>query len=741
MVCQYCNKRLGIIQRLKGLSFCSLEHQELHFGLSFERLRESVTEFTPKPKLEKPEAKLEPAQAELKEPQAKTEQPQAGPDQRRTDRVLEPQALKLQVPEPQTPEPQAKEVEQETGQETSPTLEIANLVGAVGTSVETDLPEASFLPEVPSRQDQPASPLMSYAAEPVSTTVQLPVSPVGELPRRAARSLVLEISPAEPQAEVMPLASQATWRPVPEGYPPVVVSASATLLLDANGADLVPLRMGEPFRGKGPVPPPQAVAIETPLRQPRLPSRQSDHAWASGFTSFPHAAASRPTWEGRIGRGPALPPLTGVLRPQRDLARLVPPVERGHFQGLSTFPFFAEKPEAPVPPPDLLVTPAAPIEATITARTTIYIENAPSTSRALAMASSPLALSSTIPLRGDPSFSEVHSQWEAVAVTSRLPHATVPPPELAGLSMAAATGPLAWSSVANFPLNVAAAPAVTSVIPFLVLSRPSSITVPAMPSWATMQPLSLEACRFPAPVTEHQFDQSAAYLHPSLPSPLSLVTWSHSLSISIPPRNASKLGGPAPVGVSAIQSRPQALRPWSPNRRAYRPTPVLPQPNRVVWAPVAPMQASLRPPVILPIRPGTEGTAPPSLAPVRVQPALMPMLPPATALFGVVPVTGLAVLGPSSEDALKLACFDMAHSALRAAWDLRVESHTVLPSFSAESHAPAIDLAPSSYRGWWCAMPPAQPVSMVQPFLAQNRLASSLTAGLPDSGLGSWHEP
>lgn len=83
----------------------------------------------------------------------------------------------------------------------------------------------------------------------------------------------------------------------------------------------------------------------------------------------------------------------------------------------------------------------------------------------------------------------------------------------------------------------------------------------------------------------------------------------------------------------------------------------------------------------------------------------------------------------------------MAHGTLRAAWDLRVESHTVLPSFSAETHAPAIGLALSSHRGWWCAMPPAQTVSMVQPFLAQNRLAASLTARLPDSGPGSWHEP
>ena len=166
MVCQYCNKRLGLIQRLKGQSFCSAEHQELHFGLSFERLRASVSEATPpkvKPlwppnKAKLPEAEPEQTQANAEQPQAELEQspvitvqPQAVSDQQQTE-LEEPQANPIPVAEPQL----AK-----AAQDISPTLEIASLVDAIGVATGVDLPEAPFLPELPSRQDHPLSPLMS----------------------------------------------------------------------------------------------------------------------------------------------------------------------------------------------------------------------------------------------------------------------------------------------------------------------------------------------------------------------------------------------------------------------------------------------------------------------------------------------------------------------------------------------------------------------------------------------------
>src|SRR5271155_913871 len=202
MNCQYCNKRLGIIQRLKGLSFCSAEHQELHFGLSFERLRASVAEFTPdKPEPDQSPAKPEPAAAELEQSvakpvqaqangelaKAKLEQPQANPAPAQPLAKQErPQAEPVAEPKPQAVK---------APQEASPALEIASLVEAVGTATGVDLPEAPFLPELPSRQHQAAFTLKSYTAEPVFATVgavQLPVNTAQKPLLRASPSLVLD---------------------------------------------------------------------------------------------------------------------------------------------------------------------------------------------------------------------------------------------------------------------------------------------------------------------------------------------------------------------------------------------------------------------------------------------------------------------------------------------------------------------------------------------------------------------
>ncbi|MGA2882238.1 MAG: hypothetical protein ABSG13_25070, partial [Bryobacteraceae bacterium] len=140
---------------LKGQSFCSLEHQELHFGLSFERLRASVDEqaldkvnpeqFAPKQSRENPfrrPAKLEPPQ----------------PEAVQTEPAVEPE--RVVVPE-QVVEPQGKTALEEA----SPTLGIANLMESVGKSTGVDLPEAPFLPELPSPQIQAASALKSDDAE------------------------------------------------------------------------------------------------------------------------------------------------------------------------------------------------------------------------------------------------------------------------------------------------------------------------------------------------------------------------------------------------------------------------------------------------------------------------------------------------------------------------------------------------------------------------------------------------
>jgi hypothetical protein len=294
--------------------------------------------------------------------------------------------------------------------------------------------------------------------------------------------------------------------------------------------------------------------------------------------------------------------------------------------------------------------------------------------------------------------------------------------------------PLVCSSGATFPKSVETGAAVTRAIPFLLLSRTMPIAALSMPSWSGTQPLWREACRLPAPVSEREYIQSAAYLHPSLPSPLSLVTWSQALSIAIPACNPSNLGGPADIGLIAIQGRPHALRPWSPSRRGHKLTPLLPQPNGDVWAPVAPVEASLQPPVLIPIYPGTEGTAPPHLNAVRAQPATMPVLPPESAPFEIEP----AAVRPQSvyfEAALQLASIDVAYGTSSSAWEVRAETSTVLPSFSAERHAPSIGLASSSHQDWWSAIPPVPAIGTVQPFSALHRLAWSLAACLPGPGL------
>jgi hypothetical protein len=745
MVCQYCNKRLGILQRLKGQQFCSLEHQELHFGLSFERLRESVTESLPL--RAKPRLGSRPAQAEAQQPAASVGEPQSSPELPQAELVIEPPARDLAV-------------------EPTPTLEIASLVGAVGTANGGDLPEAAFLPEMPARQDQPAFSLKSYAAEPVSAPVRLPISPVYETLLRASPTLVLDVTPAQPPAEITPIANQPTWRPVPEGYPPVVVSASATLLLDANEAKLIPLRMGEPCRGGGPVPAPQTVAIDTPLLQPRLPARHgeyhpgseqppSEHQPASMFPRPPQAPACSTSWQGRIGRGPAVPQVAGILRPKRDVVRLAPVARTENFGALSSYPFFATQPESPVPPQAISPAAASLLEAKIAPRHTASTGKAPYKPRALELpkADNPRPITVEIPMRYEPSASKLDAPWVPSAVASQLPPAiTFLPSGPGGLSMAADAVTLGCSSATSLPPEVEATGPVSNPIPALLLSRSSSLAVLVMPFWPKTRPLPSDACRLPSGASEHEFALEAANLQPSIPSPLSLVTWSQSLAVSIPARDPSNLGGPARIGLSAVPGRPQPLRAWSPSRRAYRVTPLIPEPAGIGWAPVAPIPTPQRPPVIQPIRPGSEGTAPPKLNLVRAQPASMPVLPPALGTFGVSPVTGLVLSGPSPEmqrerhtpfsascveETLTLVCIDMAHGTSGPAGHLRPEHSALLPSVSAQPHAPANGLTASSPKIWWSAIAPVQTVNIVQPFPALKRLATSLVACLPGPGVAA----
>jgi hypothetical protein len=636
-------------------------------------------------------------------------------------------------------EPQARNA----ASETPPALKIVSPVQAVDNT--GDLPEAPFLPELPSPQDRPASPLKTYAPEPISGVVQLPASPTQGPPPWTA-SLVLDVSLANSLVEVPPLAIQATGLSVPQRYPPVVVSTWTTLMFAWNTAELIPLQMGNSCPGVGPVPPPENDAVETPLRQPRLPFLQAERgpAWETAlFASPPLAAAWCPSWEGHHsweghqGTGRAFPPLAATLRPHADVARRIPRARHESLGALSSFPLFAATPDIPVPPKELLVVSAAHLPPTITPRHTPRTAKAPSTCRAFALAKAPsqLAVGFTTPLRCEASSGEVNTMRLLITIASQLPRAArILPSASVGLSPAEGAVPLGCSIARNLPPTVETTDAVTSALPFLLLSAPLSIATPAMPLWSTTRSLWPEACRLPASVIEQHFALSAAFLRPSRSSPLSLVTWSQSLSISIPACNPSNLCRYAPIGVSSNQGGAHGLRPSSPSRRGYRLTPLLPKPNGVAWSPVAPVLASLRPPTVKARRPGRAGTAPPCLAAVRVQPASMSVLPPALAPFGIESVTGLVASGKSLEDTLKFACIDGAHGILRTAWDLRAESSIVLPSFSAGGHPVGIRLAPCSRRVWRGAIPPVQTVSKVQPFSALKRLAGSMTACLPGAG-------
>src|SRR5580700_2520189 len=306
MRCQYCQKRLGVTKLLKGETFCSAEHRELHLdaqaAASYERLRASFNDPLPKEPLpERSETRPEPTPSgSFRFDSVQTGSVPAEPVEA-TPTVVSPLV-----------EAQARKAVEEA----APTLEIASLIDAVGSATGNDLPQAPFLHELPVRQDRADTRLASYAEELVTASVSLPVSSMQQRKLRSSSSsssssMTLDVTPAQPPVELPRAVSQPTWRPVPEGYPPVVVSAFATLVLDSNQAELIALPLGEPCRGKGPVPlVPHTSAIEPPAMHPRLPSQQESLRPASDvpvLLARPPQAPYVSAWEPRVGSGSALP--------------------------------------------------------------------------------------------------------------------------------------------------------------------------------------------------------------------------------------------------------------------------------------------------------------------------------------------------------------------------------------------------------------------------------------------------
>jgi hypothetical protein len=734
MRCQYCQKRLGVTKLLKGETFCSAEHRELHLdaqaAASYERLRASFNDPLPKEPLpERSEPKPEPAlggsvhAALVQAGVVPTESVEASPI--RVSPLVETQARKAV-------------------EEAAPTLEIASLIDAVGSATGNDLPQAPFLPELPVRQDRADTRLASYAEELVTASVQLPVSAMQGRRLRSSSSLTLDVTPAQPPVELPRAVSQPTWRPVPEGYPPVVVSAFATLVLDSNQAELIALPLGEPCRGKGPVPlVPHTSAIEPPAMHPRLPSQQESLRPTSEvpvLLARPPQAPYVRAWEPRLGSGSALPAIAGALASERTLLKMVEPARHQNPGSLPSFSFLAEIADMPVSKTERRIASAVPLPTSIVPRHKLWTAQAPLIARTLPMAEVPsqLAEDFTTTTRSEPSSDDVACGWQTIVVDSQLPPiATARPLGSFGLTLATEALPLGRAGAPNFPPNIEIVPAVPGTVSLLLLSRPLHSAEPAMPLWSGMRPVSCQVFRQPAPENGPWSTFSAAHLHPTLPSPLSLVTWSQSLAISIPACSPSTLSKPAPIELIADPGRVHALRPWAPSRRGHRLIPLLPQPGGVSWVPVAPLETPLRPPTLKPILPGSQGTAPPCLAGVRVAAASMPMLPAASSPFVIDSVTGESVTGlvPQGlcpEDTTKLVSINMGYGTAMRAGELPPESETLLPSFSAERHVPAIAVASSSNRIWCDPIPGVPSVGNVEPYLSLQRLAWAVTARLPE---------
>ncbi len=650
MRCQYCDKRLGITKRLKGDTFCSLEHQELYFNAQSNVLYDRLAA--------------------------------------------------------------AAETPITAVQENQGTPEIAALAEAVERTA------ASELRLEPPVVDQSAPLLESYAAESKSGTVESHVTSAQEALAQKSWVLVVDVSPVEPAVEITPSAGETTWPSVPPGYPPIAVSSSSTLLLDPSGADFIPTLKGTPYPGEAPVWLFQTHAIETPPRPPVLPSGQPEARLNSEGSTLPaQAPQSTPLevgWVPRLGSGYALTPLETLLASQGRMLCLDPIGERkttGSRANSSLFGarFFAVAPGIAMPPAELPAAPVAHLPASLIPRLAPHYKRAQPAGDALVLpaAYKQLVSDSATPLRCDPPLAEIASPWQQTVITSQIP--SVPfslAPASMGLDVAAGTLPLECSIATTRPSTVPTSAAATSASSFLLLSNPLEISAPAMPVSSTAQLFPGEPCQPSDPLIEQQFAPSRAYLQPSTPSPSSLVTWSQSLSISNPACDPSGLSKPAQIALSARQGSMEALAPSSPSRRGQRLTPLKPPPNEVVWKPLGPIEANLRPPTIAPMSPGSEGTDPPTLVAVRIQPASMPVRPGAASTFRTQRAIGLAASGPFCEDALKLRFVDMAHGISKAASGLLSETDAALPSPSTAHRAFSLAMAPSSNLIEWGKCPP-----------------------------------
>ena len=310
------------------------------------------------------------------------------------------------------------------------------------------------------------------------------------------------------------------------------------------------------------------------MQQPRLPSWQTDHR-AAPLPAYllPRHRPPLATLCGKRawGSGRRFPRWLAYCVRRGIWSDWFRPSSHENYWALSSYPFFAPVLDIPLSPKELLIAPAAHLPAAITPLRTPRARAGAGDVRRIRVGQGHQPASDGIrrPLcaRTLPPPRPI-STWLRTTVGSLLPQG-------ASCSTVVANrvehGPV-YGSASVFQRSRTSRPPLQlrrqSPAPFrFSFVQAMSISAPAMPLWSSTRPLWREARRLPVTVSERQSALERGVLAPLSPSPLSLVTWSQSLSISIPACNPSNLGGPAPIGVSAIQGRPQALRPWSPSRR------------------------------------------------------------------------------------------------------------------------------------------------------------------------------
>lgn len=772
MNCQYCGKRLSFTRRLKGHTFCSLEHQELHYGggtAAFERLRDSFDNTPakkPDPKHAREGTIFEPAKWQTQTgPPAAPQQIEVVETVERGSASLEIAALGNAISDTSESDSLAVEASEQVHEvtEASSVRELAALIEGVGnnegsapqfteaaaqededaapalvvsgpmdsaeTAIESEPPEAWFLRDLRAVQDRRSLSLKSPVAEPISTVIEGPTTTARDLLSRGSWPVVVDIS-AKSTVDAGTLGANPTWGDVPPGYPPVIVSGSATLVLDSKAAGFVPLPPGECCPGTGPARLFANDAIEPPAREPELPLTQLDQRSAPDLPALlerPFAASE--LRQPRQWFGTILPVPMDALIPECPVVRRFA-VARQEYGGVPPASAFAVVASPAAMGWNAVVTPGAHLPAATMLRRPQNSEEMGSISGSLGLANTNSRGTTDLVgaiAGGSASIVETYP-WVEFEVDGWRPQTSTVRPQIPQGLPADTNTITVGHSIATFtPPTIDTAAAEVTVAPCLH-STQLSIGAPSLPQSSEPLPLQGGARPLPVAVDESQYAKAITHLQPSLPSPWSLITWAPSLAISIPAAERSILGTAAQVEAIANQGTVEGLRPWSPGQRCYRLMPSLPQPGVIASMPEAPAQAPVQLLAMKSLAPGSEGTSPPDLASVRVQPVSMSVLalkafPGPRVLEIVPPLSGLSL-----EDGIQLTGAFQNHLGIFS--DLHAECPAVLPAFVPNQAAHAPRPVPSNDRIWGEPIPPDKALDPIKPFSAVHRVPESMSASL-----------